>query len=416
MNNVAIAVFALAIIAYALVSKCAIHRLVTAPMLLMVAGYCVGAGGLHLLSIGIDHELIRVVAELTLILLLFADAARIDVALVCRSHKAPVRTLLIGLPLVILGGTLFGWWIFPELSLVEAALLAALLAPTDAALSQAVLMSAEVPARIRQAINIDSGLNDGLVLPAILILATIALPAAQSDAQPGWLTLVLMQLTIGPLVGVAIGFGSARILDAAIQREWAGTAFQGIAILATALLSYAVAELLHGNGFISAFMGGAAFGIGARKHCQALFSFMETDGRMLMLITFFVVGAGLLPDVLTVAEPVHFLYAFLSLTIVRILPIAISLLGSGLHMSTWLFLGWFGPRGLASILFLMVVAHDHGLDEQSPIFVVTVITVGMSVLLHGITAAPLAGLYSRHIERIGDCAETSPVPEIPVRH
>jgi NhaP-type Na+/H+ or K+/H+ antiporter len=323
--------------------------------------------------------------------------------------------LIVGLPLAIVAGTFIAWWLFPEFSLWEAALLAALLAPTDAALGQAVVAARAVPARIRQAINIESGLNDGIVLPAVLLCAALASTGHGAQEPGGWVRFAVLQLTLGPIAGVAIGFAGARLLDTAVERRWVNSSFQGIGILSMAVFTYVSAELIGGNGFIAAFVGGAVFGNTIRHTCTFLFEFMEAEGQFLMLVTFLIFGAALLPEGLAHISPIYVVYSALSLTVVRMIPIALSVVGSGLKLPSQLFLGWFGPRGLASILFVLLILEESAIPHHDEILSITVLTVAMSALLHGMSAAPLSNAYGRLVARTGECAETRPVVEMPLR-
>ena len=355
------------------------------------------------------------IAELTLILILFTDAARIDIKRVRQDHNLPIRMLVLGLPLVIAAGTFVAATLFPMFSIWEAALLAALLAPTDAALGQAVVSAKVVPLRIRQAINIESGLNDGIALPAVLLFAALAGAVQGANEVNDWLQFGLLQVTLGPLVGALIGYAGARLIDEAVERGWATTAFQGIGILSLSILAYMLAEMIGGNGFISAFVAGIVFGNVIRHPCTYLFEFMESEGQLLMLITFLVFGAALLPEGLIHLNASFVAYAVLSLTAIRMLPIALVLLGSGIRLPTYLFLGWFGPRGLASILFVLLILEESEIPHHAEILSITVITVAISVILHGVSAAPLANLYGRLAGRMGECEEGKPVSDMPLR-
>ena len=388
----------------------------TAPLLFAGFGFLAAAGGFGFIGIDVEHGAIHVIAELTLILILFTDAARIDLNRVRQDHDLPVRMLLIGLPLAMAAGTFVAAALFPAFSLWEAALLAALLAPTDAALGQSVVTSKVVPLRIRQSINIESGLNDGIALPAVLLFAALAGTALGANEAGDWLKFGLMQVTLGPIVGAIIGYTGARSIDTAAERGWATTAFQGVGILALSVLAYVLAELIGGNGFISAFVAGIAFGNSIRHPCTYLFEFMESEGQLLMLITFLVFGAALLPEGLVHADVTFVVYAVLSLTAIRMIPIALSLLGSGIRLPTYLFLGWFGPRGLASILFVLLILEEAEIPHRDEILAVTVITVALSVVLHGISAAPLANAYGRLADRMGECEESKAVSHVPLRH
>ena len=415
MDPVIIALIAGSLLTYSLLSGRLSGTVLTAPLIFVAIGFIIGPAGLSIAHIEADNSAIDVVAELTLILVLFTDAARIDLSRVRRDHDLPVRMLLIGLPLTIAAGTFVAAWLFPAFSIWEAALLAALLAPTDAALGQAVVAAKVVPVRIRQTINIESGLNDGIALPAVLLFAALASAHFEAGDSAGWIQFGVLQVTLGPLVGAMLGYSGARLLDAAAERQWMSESAQGIGILSLAVFTYVAAELVGGNGFIATFIGGMVFGNSIRHPCSFLFEFMETEGQLLMLITFFVFGAALLPVGIEHFTPMMLLYAVLSLTAIRMLPIAVSLLGAGLRPPTWAFLGWFGPRGLASILFVLLIIEEAQLLHGSELLSITVITVALSVLLHGVTAAPFANAYGRLAARMGECSETKPVSEVPLR-
>jgi NhaP-type Na+/H+ or K+/H+ antiporter len=301
--------------------------------------------------------------------------------------------LLIGLPLTIILGTVMATWLFPELLIWEAALLAALLAPTDAALGLAVISTKTIPLRIRQAVNVESGLNDGIALPVVLLFAAMAgAPAGQGDEQ-NWVRFIGLQLTLGPLIGGAVGYAGGHLIEAATKREWLSESFEGIAILALALLVYAGAELAGGNGFVAAFVGGMAFGSSIKNPCSFLYEFMENEGQLLMLVTFFVFGAVLLPEGMADLSVQAVIFAVLSLTVIRMLPVYVSLAGTGTPFSTRSLLGWFGPRGLASILFVLLILDESSVPHKELLLAITVITVALSIILPGLSAAPLAAAY-----------------------
>ncbi len=388
---------------------------ITPPMLIIGFGFAVGSGGFGFVELPAGHSAIHLIAEITLILVLFTDAARIDVTRVRRDHNLPVRMLAIGLPLIIVAGTLVAIQIFPLFSILEAALLAAILAPTDAALGQSVVSAKAVPVRIRQAINIESGLNDGIALPVVLFLAALASTGSGATEAGDWIQFGLTQITFGPLAGIAMGYVGARLLDSAIERGWVTMPFQGIGILSLAGVTYIAAELVGGNGFIAAFVGGLVFGNTIRNPCTFLFEFMETEGQFLMLITFLVFGIAMLPESLAHFQVSYVVYAILSLTAIRMIPIAIALLGSGVRLPSYLFLGWFGPRGLASILFVLLILEKSDVPHREELLSITVVTVALSALLHGLTAAPFARVYGKMVARMGECEEIQTVAELPLR-
>jgi NhaP-type Na+/H+ or K+/H+ antiporter len=415
MDLLSLAFIAGGLLFYSLISGRLEGTVITAPLVFIIFGFIAGSGGLQVIQIDLEHSAIHFIAEFTLILVLFTDAARIDLSLLRRDHNLPVRMLVFGLPLTIILGLMVAVLLFPAFSFWEAALLAALLAPTDAALGQAVVSAKAVPIRIRQAINVESGLNDGIALPAVLLFAALA-SAQNAPTEAGeWVKFGLLQLTLGPATGVIVGWAGTRLLDEASDRGWTNSAFQGIGILSLAIFTYVMAELIGGNGFIAAFIGGMVFGNTIRHPCTYLFEFMESEGQLLMLIAFLVFGALLLPEGLAHANATTVLYAVLSLTVIRMVPIALSLVGAGLRFPTKLFLGWFGPRGLASILFVLLILEESEVAHRDEIFATTVITVAISALLHGITAAPLAKRYGALAARMGDCEEVRPISDMPLR-
>ena len=383
-------------------------------MLFILFGFLIGEGGTGVAKIESGHSAIHFIAELTLILVLFTDATRIKLARLRQQHVLPVRMLMIGLPLVIVLGTLAAKVIFPAFMLWEAALLAAVLAPTDAALGQSVVSDPAVPVRIRQSLNVESGLNDGIALPAVLMFAALA-STMGGGGERDWLTFGVLQVTLGPIVGGLVGWLGARLLDSGIERGWVSDASQGIGILGVAVLTFAAAEWTGGNGFIAAFVGGLVFGETLRHECHFLFEFMETEGELLLLMTFLMFGAAMLPEGLVHVDARVIGYAVLSLTVLRMLPIALSLLGTGIRPVTILFIGWFGPRGLASILFALLIVEEADVPGSDTILTVTIITVALSALLHGATAAPFARRYADIARRIGECEELQRVPEMPLR-
>lgn len=326
--------------------------------------------------------------------------------------------LSVGLPLTILGGTLLAALLLDTLTFWEAAVVAAILAPTDAALGQAVVSSPKVPVRIRQALNVESGLNDGIALPVVLFF--IHLAASSEGTEPGqWLNFVSHQLILGPAVGAAVGFLGGQLVERGVTSQWMSHAFQQISAVAIALLAFAGAEAVGGNGFIAAFVAGLVLGNTAKRACTCLIEFAEAEGQLLTLFAFLVFGVAEIGPILAGLSAPLVLYAVLSLTLIRMIPVSLSLLGAGLRWPTHLFLGWFGPRGLASILYVFLVLEESGLQGGDDIFTVVMCTVLLSIFAHGVTAWPASELYSRHAEKLKNeepsCAEHKPVEELPVR-
>jgi len=420
MDPSVIAIVGGGFLAYSLVSGRLAGTPLTAPLAFVLFGLVIGSGVLGLVALPVQHGFVHVLAEVTLIIVLFSDAARIDLKRLIKDHGLPLRLLLIGMPLTVLLGTLAALQLLPQLALWEAALLAAILAPTDAALGQAVVSDKSVPLRIRQALNVESGLNDGIALPAVLIFASLASAGNVGESEvrgaAEWVQFGLLQVTLGPLTGILCGYLGGRAIDAAAEKRWIIEAFEGPAVIALALLAFVIAETIGGNGFIAAFAGGLVFGASVLHRCHFLFEFMEGEGQFVTLLTFLIFGATMVPEAWSDLDWRLLLFAALSLTLIRMIPAAFALLGTGLSLNSLLFIGWFGPRGLASILFALLILEEHLVDEGGVLLQATVVTVGLSVLLHGLTAAPLAKLYGRFVAKRGECAELIPIEPMRLRH
>lgn len=400
---------------FGLVSRRLSTWAVTAPMVFVAFGLAAGPEALDLVALDLDEEFVTGLTEVTLALVLFVDAARIDMRVLRRHHAVPLRMLGLGLPLTVALGTVLALPLFTDFGVWEAALLAAVLAPTDAALGQVVVTSARVPQRIRQAVNVESGLNDGLALPFVTVFVAMA---AGENFDAG--LFVAEQLGYALAVGLGVGLIGGWAIRLASGRGWMSESFQQLSTLAVALAAFASSGALDGNGFVAAYVAGGAFGFTARDVCGGVYRFSEEEGQLLAMLVFMVFGGAILGPALDDLTWQIALYAVLSLTVVRMVPIALSLAGLGLHAHTIAFLGWFGPRGLASILFgLLVVERSGAVAASDQIFLVMTWTVALSVVAHGFTARPWAGWYGRHLERLGarrrDLAERQELPEHPVR-
>ena len=386
--------------------------MVTPPMIFVGVGLLLSNSFLGVVDFHIDQDLLHLLLEATLVLVLFSDAARINLGVLKKDHNVPQRMLLAGMPLTILLGGIAAYFLPLGLTICEAALLAAILTPTDAALGQAVVNSKAVPVRIRQGLNVESGLNDGIALPVILLLASIASAIATENTRD-WFQFAALQLSFGPLTGLAVGYIGARFVNRADELGWVSEAGQGILSLVLAGLSFIIAEALGGNGFIAAFVAGLVFGNCLKRTCHYLFEFVETEGQLLTLSAFFVFGALLLPEALAAFNIWQWVFALISLTLLRMVPVALSLMGMNLKVPTKLFLGWFGPRGLASLLFMLLVLDETVLQHAETITHTVFIAVLLSVFLHGLSAAPLARIYGKIASGYPACEEHRKVTEMP---
>ncbi len=388
--------------------------MLTPPLFFVAVGFALGEGGLGV-DLGIMSGGIHLLAELTLVLVLFTDAARIRLACLRQEESLPARLLGIGMPLTVAAGAAAAILLFPQLGVWGALLLAAILAPTDAALGQAVVSNPLVPLRIRQSLNVESGLNDGIAVPLVLLFAFASASPEQGIDAGRWLGFALRALTLGPLVGVAVGVLGGRLVDRGIERGWINEPFERLSVLGLAALAFAGAELVGGNGFIAAFVAGLSLGNSTRGVCARLYDFGEAEGQLLGLLVFVAFGAVLVPAALMHATPAALLYAVASLTVVRMLPVALSLLGSGLRPVSVGFVGWFGPRGLASIVFVLLVVEGGQIPGAEILETIVVLTVLLSTALHGMTAYPLARRYGALVGVRGEAPEHAEAMELPVR-
>jgi sodium/hydrogen antiporter len=389
-----LAVVAAVVLAYSLVSRRLELSAISAPMVFVAAGIVAGPDVLDLVELDATHGTAFHVAELTLALLLFADAARIDMRSLRGAADVPGRLLGIGMPLTILLGMAAGAALLTELEFWEAAIVAAVLAPTDAALGQAVVSSPAVPARIRQALSVESGLNDGLSVPFLALFLAIAVDQTVPEASD-WFGFAAEQIGLGALIGAAVGGGGAWLVERSAERGLTTPLFEQFGVLAVAVLAFVLADEAGGNGFIAAFVGGLAAGQVGRVSGERIFEFTEEQGQLLGLAVFFVFGTVAI-SFLDEADVGIVLYAVLSLTLVRMVPVAVALRGMGLRPVTVAFMGWFGPRGLASIILALVVAEEEPeLPALGVILATMTVTVLASVVLHGLTALPGVRAYAQ---------------------
>ena len=394
----ALAVVTLTLLAFAAISGRIAGTPITAAMVFTAVGLVVGSEALGLVELAPDGETVKLLAEATLALVLFADASRIDVRALRGELSVPLRLLGIGLPLTLVAGFLFAFLVFPELSWAEALLLAVILAPTDAALGQAVVTLMRLPSRVRQGLNVESGLNDGICVPLFWIVLAIAQAESGAIGDGAAVRLVFEQIGYGILAGVAAGALAAAVVLVAGRLGLVEGSWLQVVPLAGAGLAFGLADPIGGSGFIAAFVGGFVFGVLRRRAGGEVGHLIEELGDVFGGVTFIVFGAVLLGPALGDVTWSVALYALLSLTVVRLLPVAIAMIGTGARKPTLAFLGWFGPRGLASIVFAVLVLEEGGLPHDDLILVTIYVTIGLSVFAHGLTAAPLANRYATWFE------------------
>ncbi len=410
MEHVAVVLVMAAIFVWGTVSARLERADLSAPIVFTLVGALLAALGL--VDTPSDSSTLKPLVEITLVWVLFADAARIRVQDFRQGMGQYVRLLGVGLPLTILAGWLFAAWLFPGMGWWLALLVAAALAPTDAALGIPVVTNPAVPSRIRRLITVESGLNDGIATPVVM-LAIAGVAAAEGLAGAEDTGGALVELAVGAAIGVAVGLAGGWLLRHARRSGWAAEDFSGIAVLALAVLSYATAVSLHGNGFVAAFCGGLAFGAVAGRRGSTELVFLEQTSGFVSLLVWTAFGAVAIPIMVDRVDLTMVLYAVLSLTLVRMVPVALATLGAGLDRNTVLFVGWFGPRGLASLVFALIALEELGAGADDAVAVIG-LTVFLSVLAHGLTAAPLATRYGRAATATTP-EPAEPAADLPVR-
>jgi len=364
---------------------------ISAPIAFVVMGLMVTHGPLALIHFAPHSETIKSLAEVTLALVLFTDASRVNIHELRADLGLPVRLLAIGLPLTIGFGTAAAFGIIPGVSLWVAAVLGAIVAPTDAALGATIMEDTRIPNRIRRLLNVESGLNDGIATPFVNLF--LAGAVSTEVAHSTTVLSAARELLLGAGVGAAVGLVGGWVLARANTRGWSAPGFRTLTALGLALFAYSIAIEADGNGFVAAFIAGMAFGSVVRRDLERMVEFAEQSGGLLSLLVWLIFGAAMMVPGFEHATWSDWLFAVLALTVVRMVPVALALVGSGLDGFTVRFVGWFGPRGLASVVFGLIAYDTLDPTDAGRVLSVVTVTVALSVLAHGLSASPLATRY-----------------------
>lgn len=388
-NDPILLILAAGLLSFGLISQRIERLALTAPMLFLLLGVASGPLLFDWSAPALESSALKIIAELTLALILFTDASQVQRSHLVKFENLPIRLLGIGLPLTMLAGAAIAFIMYPGHWQV-AVMIGIILAPTDAALAQSVFSASAIKENLRHSITVESGLNDGLALPFLLLIIAIASAGDLSTVDPWyWGNFLFKQIALGALVGVAVGYLGGYLLEKAGKHDWMDPVFQRLASVALALVTYTGAEHSGGNGFIAVFMAGLFLHAGRTMVITRLKEFGEAEGQLLTLVMFFLFGLIYIPDALPQVTFETVLYALFSLTLIRIIPVLLALSGTGLSIKEKLFLGWFGPRGIASILYLLMVVEQLGFAEQLPgyqlLFPTVVTTVVLSIFVHGIS-------------------------------
>jgi NhaP-type Na+/H+ or K+/H+ antiporter len=410
-----IAFFALLVLIFGLISRRVERSILSPAMFFALAGILLFLLGAQVVRFDITSDVVLLLGEITLSLILFSDASRIDFKALRGNAQLPSRLLALGLPLTIVLGAALAAWLLTDLTFWEAAILSVILAPTDASLGLAVVNDRRVPTRIRQALNVESGLNDGIAVP--LMFFFIALAEAELTYDKGyWVKFAVEQIGFGVLMGILVGLAGAWLIRRAILSGWMNSTFQQLSLVTLALISYELAAGAGGSGFIAAFTAGLCAGVILKHSGEKLIEFAEYEGQLLNLAMFFLLGVFTAQTLSYISLPI-ILYVVLSLTVVRMLPVAISLIGTRLKTPTVLFMGWFGPRGLASIVMAVVFIEETTDLPGKPVILMAVLaTVFISVFAHGMSAMPWISRYQKQVQALpADAPEHQEVVELPTR-
>jgi len=395
MTASVVATIAFLVLGWAVISGALARHDITGPLIFSVFGYVLANPDWGPIPIDVEAASIHLLAEATLALVLFSDASRVNLTELRKDVSLPLRLLGGGLPLTLILGGLVAAFMFGEFTWALAGFVAAALAPTDAALSVQVINVERVPLRLRGGLNVESGLNEGIVTPIVTV--TLAVAASQlgivAESESFAAGAALRELGLGIVVGIAVGFVGAALISAASRRDWIAPGGRRLATLATAVGAFAIALAIDGNGFIAAFVAGIAFGATLDKsvvEVEQATQLSELGGELLALVVWFFFGATLVPIAFDYIDARVIGYALLSLTILRMLPVALAMSRSGLGRTDVIFLAWFGPRGLASVVFALLALEELGTDHEvvGQAVAVVALTVLLSVVLHGITAGP----------------------------
>ncbi|MFO1205044.1 MAG: cation:proton antiporter [Burkholderiales bacterium] len=400
-----IAAFIFFVFVYSLVSRRLEQTILTAPILFTAAGALLALSPEALSELGLDRKGLLLVAELGLVMTLFTDASRIAPRMLRGRTNLPVRLLSTGMLLTIALGALCAMVVLGDLSWWEAGILAAILAPTDAGLGQVIVASPLVPERIRQALNVEAGLNDGLAVPFLMFFIALAVAAEENILGRGVLARFLVeQLGLGSLIGLGVGLAGGWLLGLAHRRGWMAEPLTQLGVVVLPLACVLAAEESGASMFIAAFVAGLATQVGFSEVGKHSVEFTEEWGQLFDFFVFFLFGL-LVARAWTQFSVAVVLYGALSLTLIRMVPVAIALRGTGLSRSTVLFMGWFGPRGLASIVLgLVYLESELSLPGESTVRLAVMATVLLSIVAHGLTAVPGIERYARAVAALNKSA------------
>jgi NhaP-type Na+/H+ or K+/H+ antiporter len=365
------------------------------PIIFLGLGFLIGERGFGLLTLGPEDPTLETIAILTLALVLFLDAVRMEAEEVRGAGLVPILSLGPG-TLIIVSVAALGANLLLDTSLVESLLLGTILASTDPVVLRDVVRNERIPRSVRRALSIEAGTNDIVVLPILLVLIAVANVEAASAA--GWAALLAQVLLLGPFVGFAVGAVGAWLMSKADAAFGISREYQALYGIGLVLLAYAGAQSLGGDGFLAAFAAGLAVAFLNFELCDCFLDYGETTTEMTMLLSFILFGVVISEIALEVPLVPVLVLAVVVIFVARPLAIGLVLRRAAVSNAARVFIGWFGPRGLNSLLLALLVVHS-GVANAEFLLAVTGIVVTVSVVVHGASATPLSALYGRAAER-----------------
>jgi NhaP-type Na+/H+ or K+/H+ antiporter len=399
---------------YTMVASSLGRKSITMAIFFVVLGTIFGEQGLGFFRFSLSEKVVGLLIEITLGLLLFADASTLNLKEVREDTSLPARLLFGGMPLTIMFGACIAYLLFPSEDIGILLLIACILAPTDAALGLPIFNNPRVPVRIRRALNVESGLNDGIATPFVTLFIALSIQELE-HGQGYFVVFALNQIVIGIAAGTVLGLLCGWLYKFVDSKGWTSNQARQIGNLTLALLIFFITRALGGNSFVAVFVAGILFGNITKHLLHEATEYTEVTGTLLSILVWTVFGSDLVIPLFKNFNPIALIYALLSLTIIRMIPVAIGLIGSHFRVDTKLMMGWLGPRGLASVVFLVMsheAAQEVGINID-PLITTVSWTILLSVLLHGISGVPLANWYGNRMDKADpDTAELLDIPEL----
>ena len=376
------------VLAYAVVSEQVNRRFIAPALIFMLAGMALGPFGFGVLDAGPATEGYTVLAQLALTVILFNQAAKLRLNRIRERSPVSLRLLVIGIPLTVLLSTLTAAVVLPVLPWWEAVALAAIVAPTEVALIEALLDDSRIPERVRQALSVESGFYDGFAL-AILLVA-MGLASQRTDPNhTHWIQFIFSTEILSLLAGAAVGLVGGWVVTWSRRSQWMTDTWAQLATLALAFVCFQLGEWLQASGFVAAFTGGLAFSFISRRNDDELpTQVSDATGQLLELLVFAMFGAFAVIDGWRNADWRIVLFSVLALFMVRIVAVLVALVRTSMPMSSRLFIGWFGPRGIGPLVLGLLVINRGEIERAGLIGTVGVVTVSLSLVLHSLSTAP----------------------------